>query len=117
MMKDRLKKFDITPIQYGVLQCIWQLDMHNPKEIAQYLSVENSTISGILERMENKDLIVRTIDESDRRFIKIYLTDKSRDLELPVNKVVEEVNKDVMAIFSEEEEKQLKKYLKRISTL
>lgn len=117
IMKSRLKQFDITPVQYGVLQCIWQLNMHNPKEIAQFLDLENSTISGILERMENKDLIIREIDENDRRYIKIDLTEKSKALEAPVNKVVEEVNKDVMSIFSEEEKQTLKKYLRRIITI
>ncbi len=116
-MKNKLSQFDITPVQYGVLQCIWQLDMHNPKEIAQYLSIENSTISGILERMEKKDLIVRNIDINDRRFIKIDLTEKSKALEIDVNKAVEEVNEDVMMIFTTEEELLLKKYLKRICTL
>ena len=52
-MKKNLAQFDITPIQYGVLGCIWEFDMHNPKDIAAHLGVENSTISGILERMEN----------------------------------------------------------------
>ena len=35
MMKKELKIFDITPIQYGVLKCIWEYDLHNPKEIAE----------------------------------------------------------------------------------
>ena len=47
-MKKNLAQFDITPIQYGVLGCIWEFDMHNPKDIAAHLGVENSTISGIL---------------------------------------------------------------------
>ena len=42
-MKKNLSQFDITPIQYGVLGCIWEFDMHNPKEIAAHLGVENST--------------------------------------------------------------------------
>ena len=46
-MKKNLAQFDITPIQYGVLGCIWEFDMHNPKDIAAHLGVENSTISGL----------------------------------------------------------------------
>ena len=83
-MKKNLAQFDITPIQYGVLGCIWEFDMHNPKDIAAHLGVENSTISGILERMENKGLIRRMIDSSDRRFIHIELTDISKNIEIPV---------------------------------
>jgi DNA-binding MarR family transcriptional regulator len=89
--------------------------MHNPKDIATHLGVENSTISGILERMENKGLIRRMIDSSDRRFIHIELTDVSRDLEIPVRTVVTEVDKVVLAKFGDKEIGMLKDMLRRIN--
>ena len=113
-MKKNLAQFDITPIQYGVLGCIWEFDMHNPKDIAAHLGVENSTISGILERMENKGLIRRMIDSTDRRYIYIELTDVSRDLEIPVRTVVTEVDRKVLEIFDEEEKAALKNALRRL---
>ena len=113
-MKKNLAQFDITPIQYGVLGCIWEFDMHNPKDIAAHLGVENSTISGILERMENKGLIRRMIDSTDRRYIYIELTDVSRDLEIPVRTVVTEVDRKVLEIFDEEEKAALKIALRRL---
>ena len=114
-MKKNLAQFDITPIQYGVLGCIWEFDMHNPKDIAAHLGVENSTISGILERMENKGLIHRMIDSSDRRFIHIELTDLSREIELPVRQVVTEVDRVVLEQFSADEVQLLKDMLRRIN--
>ena len=114
-MKKNLSQFDITPIQYGVLGCIWEFDMHNPKEIAAHLGVENSTISGILERMENKGLIRRMIDSTDRRFIHIELTDLSKSLEVPVRTVVTEVDNNVLGQFSEDEIITLKDILRRIN--
>ena len=113
-MKKNLAQFDITPIQYGVLGCIWEFDMHNPKDIAAHLGVENSTISGILERMENKGLIRRMIDSTDRRYIYIELTDVSRELEVPVRTVVTEVERKVLEIFNGEEEAALKNALRRL---
>lgn len=113
-MKKNLAQFDITPIQYGVLGCIWEFDMHNPKDIAAHLGVENSTISGILERMENKGLIWRMIDSTDRRYIYIELTDVSRELEVPVRTVVTEVDRKVLEIFNGEEEAALKNALRRL---
>lgn len=115
-MKKNLAQFDITPIQYGVLGCIWEFDMHNPKDIAAHLGVENSTISGILERMENKGLIRRMIDSSDRRYIYIELTDVSRELEIPVRTVVTEVDRKVLEMFDEEERIALKNALRRLYT-
>ncbi|RVU54787.1 MarR family transcriptional regulator [Anaerosphaera multitolerans] len=117
IVKERLSEFDVTPVQYGVLQCIWQFDIDSPNEVANFLDIENSTISGILERMEKKDLIIREIDVNDRRFIKIKLTDKSKALEEPINIAAEEVNEKILSMFTKEEERDLKKYLRRICTL
>ena len=116
-MKKNLSQFDITPIQYGVLGCIWEFDMHNPKDIAAHLGVENSTISGILERMENKGLIRRMIDSSDRRFIHIELTDISKKIEMPVRQVVGDVDDVVLKQFSDEEVALLKEMLRKIYAL
>ncbi len=116
MMKKELKIFDITPIQYGVLKCIWEYDLHNPKEIAETLMVENSTISGVLERMEAKDLITREIDDNDRRYIRICLTKRGKELEGPVNEAVDCVNHAALYdLFTEEEVCQIRKYLRTIA--
>ena len=58
-MSSRLEKFDVTPVQYGVMYCLWIEGKTKPKEIAAELKLENSTISGVLERMEKKELIER----------------------------------------------------------
>ena len=113
-MKKELEQYDLTPIQYGVLKCIWQLDLHTPKEIADYLSIENSTISGILDRMEKKELIERKIDKDDRRFVYIDLTKEGKALEAPVNKTVEEFNHKILSDFSEKEQAQLRDMLRRL---
>ena len=113
-LKKELEQYDLTPIQYGVLKCIWQLDLHTPKEIADYLSVENSTISGILDRMEKKDLIERKIDRDDRRYVYVDLTKTGKDLEAPVNKTIEDFNKAALSHFTEGEAETLRSLLKRL---
>ena len=113
-LKKDLEQYDLTPIQYGVLKCIWQLDLHTPKEIAEYLSIENSTISGILDRMEKKDLIERKIDRDDRRYVYIDLTKTGKDLEGPVNKTIEDFNKEVLSVFTEEETAALRDMLRKL---
>lgn len=113
-MKNELKIYDLTPIQYGVLKCIWEKELSNPKEIATQLGIENSTISGVLERMEAKGLILREIDPNDRRYIKVSLSDKAKELEEPVNKTVLKVNENVLKDYTDEEITEFKGYLKKM---
>ena len=114
-MTEKLSAFEITPVQYAVLYCLWENDKRSPKEIAERLKLENSTISGILERMEKKDLIRRAISKEDRRFIQVILTKKGASLKEDVLSAVEQVNNEVLSVFSAGECDQLKKNLRTLA--
>lgn len=116
-MTEKLSVFDLTPVQYAVLYCLWENEKKSPKEIAERLKLENSTISGILERMEKKGLIKRMISKEDRRFIQIMLTEKGEALEEDVLAAVDKVNEEVMSVFSKEECEILKTQLRVLAGL
>ena len=114
-MTEKLSVFEITPVQYAVLYCLWESDRRSPKEIAERLKLENSTISGILERMEKKGLIRRSISQADRRFVQVVLTEKGKKLKEDVLASVEQVNDEVLAGFSSEECEFLKQHLRALA--
>lgn len=103
LMCTRLAPLDITPGQYGVLYCLWRQTATAPKDIAQILGLENSTISGVLDRMQKKGLIERVISPSDRRSIQVMLTEKGKALEEPVLDIISQVNEQVLSRFSSED--------------
>ena len=53
-LSQKLAPYDITPSQYGVLNCLWGRDYNTPKRIADTLCLETSTISGVLDRMQKR---------------------------------------------------------------
>ena len=114
-MTEKLSVFDITPVQYAVLYCLWENDKRSPKEIAERLKLENSTISGILERMEKKGLIERSISKEDRRYIRVMVTEKGASLKDAVLAAVEEVNNEVMSVFSDKDREMLKSWLRLLA--
>ena len=113
----RLEDYDVTPVQYGVLHCLWKGAKTTPKEIASELKLENSTISGILDRMEKKDLLKRQVSTEDRRYIEVVLTEKGASLEKPVLDTIDQANLDILASIPEEEQKVLKKNLRLLAGL
>ena len=113
-LKSELEPFNVTPVQYGVLQCLWDEGSQTPKQIGNVLSLDGSTITGILDRLENKALLMRNTGIEDRRTIKVELTKEGSELRKPIGEIIEEVNKKVLKQFSSEEKNQLKKILKRI---
>jgi DNA-binding MarR family transcriptional regulator len=113
--KEKLTAYDITPVQYGVLKCLWNTNGLCPRTIAETLGLDGSTITGILDRLEHKGLIVRTLDEEDRRSLRVVLTDKGFEIEASVVKTVEDANDAVLRSFSEDEVILFKKLLEKIT--
>lgn len=111
---ESLTKFGITPGQYGVLACLWKDETLTPKEIANILRVENSTISGVLDRMQKRGLIDRVLNPNNRRSISVRATEEGMALKEPVQKKIEELNEIVLHSFSQEEKDTLLDYLNRI---
>ena len=113
----RLENYDVTPVQYGVLHCLWKGDKTTPKEIASELKLENSTISGILDRMEKKNLLKRQVSTEDRRYIEVVLTEKGASLEKPVLDTIDQANLDILGLSQEEDQQILKKNLRLLAGL
>lgn len=114
--KVNLAHFGVTPVQYGILKCLWVEKMQSPRQIANHLSLDGSTITGILDRMENKDLLYRVPDPNDRRALRVYLTEKGASLREPIDKVIGESNEYILEIFTKEEQEQLKQLLEKIES-
>jgi MarR family transcriptional regulator, organic hydroperoxide resistance regulator len=48
-------------------------------ELAEHLSMNGATVSEMLQRLEDTDLIVRQRDTDDRRLVRVYLTNAGRE--------------------------------------
>ena len=106
---ESLSKYGITPGQYGVLACLWKDETLSPKEIATILRVENSTISGVLDRMQK-----RVLNPNNRRSITVKATKEGMALKEPVMKTIDELNDLVLRDFSPQEREEFIGYIKRI---
>ena len=115
-LSQRLAPYDITPSQYGILNCLWINDgTCLPRQIAELLCLETSTVSGILDRMQKKDLIDRVINPDNRREILVMITPKGEALKAPVLKIIDEVNEEVLKDFSPKETEFIRKSLRQIA--
>lgn len=99
----QLAVYNLTPAQYGVLNCLWYHGQLTPKQIGELLVLEASSISGILDRMQKGGLIERNIDPDNRRAILVSETSKAHDMKEGVLNIVAEMNKKFLAPLSEED--------------
>jgi DNA-binding MarR family transcriptional regulator len=101
--KGKLTAFDVTPIQYALLKCLWKTDMQTPSQLAQTLRIDASTTTGVVERLERKNLVERVYSKTDRRSVHVCLTQSGAALQPGVEAAILEANREVLADFTEEE--------------
>ncbi len=101
--KIQLGEYDITPVQCGVLNCLYKEDGQGLKALSEKVSVNASTMTGVIDRMEAKGIIERRPDPNDRRAQGVFLTDKGYELEETATNTILEANKLVLDDYSDEQ--------------
>ncbi len=115
LFKAELAPYGVTPGQYAVLKCLWDRDGQTAKQLSERLYLDGSTVTGILDRMENKSLINRQPDSKDRRAVRVMLTEKGRALKEPVNAAIESANQKALQKLNPQESALLKKLLEELN--
>jgi DNA-binding MarR family transcriptional regulator len=70
----------ITFAQYCILNVLWQKDGIPLNEFANTCCCRRSTVTGVVDTMEKRGLVVRDRDSTDRRVILLRLTEKGKAL-------------------------------------
>jgi DNA-binding MarR family transcriptional regulator len=112
--KNKLAPLDVTPVQYAVLKCLWDNGDQLPTQIGQALYLDSSTVTGILFRMEKKDLIERIHSETDRRAVNIRIKPLGKALRTDIEAAIKEANEEVLKVLSAEDVSRLWDILDRI---
>ena len=99
-LETNMKKFDITPPQFEVLMTLWNEDGIVLSELGRRLSRDGPTITGIIDRMEKKKLVVRKRSLRDRRVIQVYLTPMAWEIKENLMKMQTEAATEVAGDFT-----------------
>ena len=79
--KPMLDQLGLTYTQYLVISTLWEEDRLPISSIADRLSLESSTITPLVKRLEAAGTVTRERNPKDERQVIVSLTAKGRDLE------------------------------------
>jgi MarR family transcriptional regulator, organic hydroperoxide resistance regulator len=113
-LESNMKKFDITPPQFEVLMTLWNEDGVVLSELGRRLSRDGPTITGIIDRMEKKKLLVRKRSMRDRRVIQVYLTPMAWEIKENLMKMQGDAGRDVAGDFTEIDVATLENLLRKV---
>lgn len=95
--QDRLEPFGLTVFHWVVLCCLWQEDGLATSALGERLQQVGGTLTGVIDRMEERGLVRRERDTRDRRIWRIWLTEAGRDLEKVLPPIAIEIREQAMA--------------------
>jgi len=112
--ESRLSPFGLTTPQYMVFNALWMGDGITIGELGQRVSLDGSTITGILDRMEKNGYVERRPNADDRRSALVYLTDKAREVGPQIIIFADELDANMRKNFSPDEMLVFERVLKQI---
>jgi DNA-binding MarR family transcriptional regulator len=83
--------------QQYVLQCLWAEDGLTPGEVARRLGLATPTVTRATARMEAAGLLRRRAHETDRRLVRLVLTERGRGLEQVIGREMDQLSERALA--------------------
>jgi len=110
-----LRKLDVHIGQDLVLHALQHAGPMSQKELAEYLDVEQATITGISGRLREKGLIKRIPKKDDKRYSILDLTKKGLGVSRSIDVIWSELEEQMLEGLNQSERKKLLDALKLLS--
>jgi len=75
----QIERGGLTGPQQSAMRVLVTSNGLSLKDLSKELGLAHSTVSGIVDRLQKQGLVKRTVDQSDRRLIKIEASDRVRE--------------------------------------
>ncbi|WPN45450.1 MULTISPECIES: MarR family winged helix-turn-helix transcriptional regulator [unclassified Pseudomonas] len=119
LLKDRIldshmEPHGITAAQFKVLIIIAQYGVDSPGDLCRHLSLDSGSMTRMLDRLEQKNFLVRQRSEADRRQVQLVLTKEGLKLADRLPHIGAEAMNQLAVAITAEELEALESILKKI---
>lgn len=108
-----LEAIDLTYPQYLVMMVLWEKDSVSVNEIGQRLHLDSGTLTPLLKRLEQKQLLKRERSMEDERRVTITLTEKGNALQQQAKAIPKKMAECI--VITEEEMTVLRHLINRLT--
>ncbi len=110
----RLERLGLHHAQGMLLFHLWHTDGISQRDLAAALQITPPTASNTLQRMERDGWIERRRDDEDQRVVRVYLTEKARDLHQDARASLRDFDREMGSVLSEAEQAALRTSLLKV---
>jgi DNA-binding MarR family transcriptional regulator len=105
--------FDLTPVQYAALAAIAANPALDQITLAGLIAYDRTTITGVIDRLAQKGLVVRQPSARDRRSRELSITDDGRRTLAAITPAVEAAQRLMVRGLSQTEASELTRLLQK----
>lgn len=109
----KMEDLDLTSVQSDVLIDILRNPGITASEIKEHIQLSQSTVAGIIGRLEGKRLISKVVDEKDGRKVILYPAEQGRGLEETLKAIAVETQEFLLEGMDENEQAEFARLLEK----
>ena len=113
-LEEDLEKLDLTPPQFYVLATLGYTGGLAFSDIGKKMMVTVSNLTGIVDRLEEKGLVVRERDANDRRVVHVRLTERGAKVYKGAIPLFEKSIAQFFSLLDKSEQKELASLLRKL---
>ena len=103
LAKDRLAPFEIIPVQFAILDLCCRGQADTATELTRLVPIDAASISRNVDRLVKRGLLQRRRSQSDRRVVKLALTEEGTAVVPRIMESLQEVNSILLRGVTQEE--------------
>ncbi|MCA0458327.1 MAG: MarR family transcriptional regulator [Chloroflexi bacterium] len=107
----------LTVIEWYILRSLYESDGQHASELARAVGRAATSFTPILDKLQNKDMIERRPDSSDRRAVRIYLTKKGNNHREEVLESAEQIDARIRKTVSNGDFKGFQNVISNLQTM
>ncbi len=111
---ESLRELNLYVGQDNLLSRLWLGDGVTQMQLCEHLKCEPPTVTNMVKSLEQNGFIYRQRDKQDARVMRIYLTDKGKELEKPVESIWKQQREKLLHSILPEERLILRDLMKRM---
>lgn len=111
---EKAAKLEVHPGQMPIFRFLNEHEGASQRELADMLRIKPPTVNVSIQRMEKSGFVYKKTDEKDQRITRIYLTEKGKQIDKELGKLMEENEKIITRGFSESELCLVKRMLRQM---
>lgn len=116
-MEDEFRELNITGPQGMIIGILMRHRKMKISELSEKMGLSNSTVSGIVDRLEKQGMVKRVRSSDDRRVVYVNIDEEFRKKSKEVFKKIEDKFRDMMNKATKEEHDEIVKGLNTLKRL